>query len=494
MTNDPAVVTTLSSDDASDDPTTVTLPPADPNGADVALELTPLTLTITDDVIAGGTPVAPTITGTVAGQSTTDEAGIRLFEAVTIADLNPNQTETVTVTQAEAADGALSDPNAAADGGTLSGDVYAVSGTAAQVSTALQGLLFTPAAHQVAPGQAVTTGFAIAVSDTAGQTASDATTSVVATAVDDPPVIGGTMSGQVGIVGQALQPFSQATLTDPDAGASITVTATLTAAGAATDADGTLSGAGLTHTGTGSYVLTAASPAAEQALLQALVFTPAAGAVGSTTTTFSLLASDGTNAAADTGTTVTVTTPPSTQPGGTTTGSGSQPGTSEPKVSIPVYKFFDTTYGTHLFTQSLPEAQNILATRPDLTEETNNFGAVNPQTDPGAEAVYRFFESATGTHFLTASYDEYVRLTTPGTSAYRPDLTPEPNSTFYEDSIQQAGDVAVYRLFDTVHGTQYLTGNQSEFAGLTTAGSSTYRPDLTPEGIAFYAPSGSFAT
>ena len=492
VTNDPAVVTTLSSNDASDDPTIVTLPPADPNGADVALELTPLTLTITDDVTAGGTPVAPTITGTVAGQSTTDEASIRLFEAVAIADLNPNQTETVTVTQAAAADGALSDPNAAGNGGALSGDVYSVSGSAAQVSAALEGLLYTPAAHQVAPGQAVMTGFTIAVSDTAGQTASDATTSVVATAVDDPPLIGGTLSGQVGVVGQALQPFSQATLTDPDAGASITVTATLIAAGTATDADGTLSGAGLTRTGIGSYVLTAASPATEQALLQALVFTPAGGAVGSTTTTFGLLASDGTNSSANTGTTVTVTTPPSTQPGGTMTGSGSQPGTSTPAVSIPVYRFFDTNYGTHLFTQSLSEAQIILANRPDLTEETNNFGAVNPQTDPSAEAVYRFFETANGTHFLTTSYDEYVGLTTPGMSTYRPDLTPEANSTFYEDSRQQAGDVAVYRLFDTVHGTQYLTGSQTEFAGLTTAGLSTYRPDLTPEGVAFYAPSGSF--
>ena len=37
-----------------------------------------------------------------------------------------------------------------------------------------------------------------------------------------------------------------------------------------------------------------------------------------------------------------------------------------------------------------------------------------------------------------------------------------------------------------------INGNDNN-DGLTNAGSSTYRPDLTPEGIAFYAPSGRFA-
>lgn len=159
--------------------------------------------------------------------------------------------------------------------------------------------------------------------------------------------------------------------------------------------------------------------------------------------------------------------------------------------SLPVYRFFDTIYGTHLFTQSLSEAQQILATRPDLTEETNNFGAVT-QNNPSAVPVYRFFEQANGTHFYTSSQAEFQGLTTPGSGSYRSDLVYEATSTIFEDSAQQAGDVAVYRLFDSIKGTQFLTGSQTEYQGLTTAGSATYRADLRPEGIAFYAPNGTF--
>ena len=161
-------------------------------------------------------------------------------------------------------------------------------------------------------------------------------------------------------------------------------------------------------------------------------------------------------------------------------------------AASPVYRFFDNTFGTHLFTQSLAEAQQIIATRKDLSQETNGFGSVSP-TNPSAVPVYRFFES-NGTHFFTANTAEFQGLSTPGSGSYRADLSYEASSTFYEDSTQQPGDVPVYRLFDATHGTQFLTGSQTEYQGLTTPGSGTYRPDLSAEGIAFYAPAGSFHT
>ena len=183
LTNDPAVTPAPPADLPAADAPIQTLAPANVNGGDVSLELSPITLTILDDVVPGGAPAVPVITGARAGQSITSA--------------------------------------------------------------------------------------------------------------------------------QTTQPFSPVTITDPASGASLTTTITLTAGGTATDADGTLAGGSLTKTGLGSYALAAAAPAAEQALLRALVFTPASGtgAGSAVTTGFGLLVSDGTATASDTATTVAVTQP-----------------------------------------------------------------------------------------------------------------------------------------------------------------------------------------
>ena len=246
-----------------------------------------------------------TIAGTVANQAATDAAVRSPFAAVTVTDPTAGQTETVTVTQSATANGVLSDPNAATDGFTLTGQVATLSGTAAQVTADLDALVFTPTAHQVPPGMAVTTGFTITITDTAGSSTSDALTSVVATAANTPPVIGGLPSSESSTTAQASNPFAAVTITDPDNGAIESSTIYLYpgySEGSATDAYGTLSGAGLSKAGTGTYTLAANTPALEQAALQALVFTPSpqGGSVF-----FELVVSDGT-ASVGAGTRLTV--------------------------------------------------------------------------------------------------------------------------------------------------------------------------------------------
>ena len=164
-----------------------------------------------------------------------------------------------------------------------------------------------------------------------------------------------------------------------------------------------------------------------------------------------------------------------------------------------VYRFFEQSNGTHFYTSSQAEAAGLKnpsspSYRQDLTPETNGFGALaQVSSDPNEVQVFRFFDAAHGTEFLTASSTEASGLMTPGSATYRPDLAFEPNSSFYEDGTQQAGDVAVYRFFDKNLGTHFYTGNQSEYNSITTVGTPTFRTDLTYEGIGFYAPAGTYS-
>ncbi len=172
--------------------------------------------------------------------------------------------------------------------------------------------------------------------------------------------------------------------------------------------------------------------------------------------------------------------------------------TIAPSSNLGVYRFFDSNTGTHFFTADINE-KNLLTTptsggyRPDLVEETNDFGAVDPNSsNPAKVQVFRFFDSIHGTHFFTANQAEATGIMDPKSSSFRSDLVYEPNATFYEHGTQQTGDVAVYRFFDTSFGTHFYTGNQAEFTALTTPGTASFRTDLVYEGVGFYAPAGTY--
>jgi phospholipase/lecithinase/hemolysin/plastocyanin len=190
----------------------------------------------------------PAIAGTIADQPTTDQATIAPFSNVALADANAGQTETVTVTLSSVANGSLT--NLGGGSYNASTGVYTDTGTAAAVAEALDGLVFTPAARQVAPGQTVTTTFTIQDTDSpAGKTTNDANTTVIATASNvTPPVVtgGGSASYPAGSTAVAL-----------DAGLTIGSSVATSLTGATVSIGGFVSGDELNFTSqngiTGSY-------------------------------------------------------------------------------------------------------------------------------------------------------------------------------------------------------------------------------------------------
>ncbi len=144
-------------------------------------------------------PTAPTISGTLTGQTTTDTAAFSPFSNVAITDQNAAQTETLTVTLSSPANGTLS--NLGGGAYNASTGVYTDTGSAGAVTTALEGVVFTPTAQQAQAGQTVTTTISIEVADTAGLSAVNDATSIITT--ESAPITAGVLG--VLDIGQQLE-------------------------------------------------------------------------------------------------------------------------------------------------------------------------------------------------------------------------------------------------------------------------------------------------
>ena len=238
------------------------------------------TVNSTTTVIDSDPAVAPTITGTKAGQTTISETAVTPFSGVTITDANNGGTDTDTLSITLSGGGTLAD-GAGFSGLSGSNGNYTLSGTAAAITAELDALVFTPV--DGVPNTSVTTTFTLSDKSSAYGTATvNSTTTVIDSDPAVAPTITGTKAGQTTISETAVTPFSGVTITDANNGGTDTDTLTITLSGS-----GTLSGTGLSGSN-GNYTLSGTA-AAITAELDALVFTPVDGVPNtSVTTTFTL--------------------------------------------------------------------------------------------------------------------------------------------------------------------------------------------------------------
>ena len=232
-TIDALVFTPTAGAPGSSTPTTFTL-------SDTSSAFATATVNSTTTVIDTDPAAAPTISGTVAGQTTISEAQVHPFSGVTIADPNSGATDTLTITLSNSANGTLSGTALINDGG----GVYSLAAASpATISSELDALVFTPTAG--APGSSTPTTFTLSDTSSAFATATvNSTTTVIDTDPAAAPTISGTVAGQTTISEAQVHPFSGVTIADPNSGATDTLTITLS-----NSANGTLSGTALINDG-----------------------------------------------------------------------------------------------------------------------------------------------------------------------------------------------------------------------------------------------------
>ena len=72
----------------------------------------------------------------------------------------------------------------------------------------------------------------------------------------------------------------------------------------------------------------------------------------------------------------------------------------------PLYRFYNRRSGSHFYTASATEADHVVATWPDIFTYEGQTYKVSPSPVFGSATVYRFFNKTNGSHFYTASETE----------------------------------------------------------------------------------------
>jgi len=208
----------------------------------------------------------------------TDKQTVQPFSALTLTDLDEYglQWQTVRIFMDHLDNGTLQ--NLGGFTQTAPG-IFLMSGTPAGITTALRGIVFAPVPNHIPVPATVTTHLTLSADDAYVLASVTNLTTVDVTAVNDAPVISGTVAGQTVYSRSAIKPFAGVSITevDNDKTQALRVTVTLDS----TIKGGLSSLGGFTDMGAGVYSIGASNGTVTAAIattaLRGLVFTPTAG-------------------------------------------------------------------------------------------------------------------------------------------------------------------------------------------------------------------------
>ncbi|MDQ6618350.1 MAG: DUF1800 family protein [Pseudomonadota bacterium] len=140
----------------------------------------------------------------------------------------------------------------------------------------------------------------------------------------------------------------------------------------------------------------------------------------------------------------------------------------------PVYRFYNTLKGTHFYTISATERDDVMLRYAAFTYEGPVFWAF-PEAVPGTTPVYRFYNTQTGTHFYTSSDGErdFVIATYPAFVFEGP--------AYYLSQGPGTGRTSLYRFYNTKTGAHFYTTNAQERDNVIAS-----YPSFAYEGTAYY--------
>ncbi len=146
--------------------------------------------------------------------------------------------------------------------------------------------------------------------------------------------------------------------------------------------------------------------------------------------------------------------------------------TTSVSSSTPVYRFYNTTTGTHLYTMSTAERDSIQSKLPQYSYEGVAFSAYEVGGG-GTVSVYRFFNSNTGTHFYTGNNDERDAVTKLAGFSYE-------GVAYIAGSTSAGGLDPLHRFYNSNTGSHFYTASETERATVAKLVGFAY------EGIAYY--------
>jgi hypothetical protein len=182
-------------------------------------------------------------------------------------------------------------------------------------------------------------------------------------------------------------------------------------------------------------------------------------------TSFGALSGPSTSFASEVGTTPPAnppSTPPSTPPAGSS--------------FMPVYRFYNTGNGSHFYTASAEERDAVRAKWSAVYAYEGPAYLVNTANPANCTPLYRFYNTSSGSHFYTASAEERDTVRARWSAVYTYE------GAVYNVSLTAANSSPMYRFYNKRNGSHFYTVSAEERDRVIATLGATYGY----EGVCYY--------